>query len=49
MNLPTILIAAAVTALFVAIVVGEVKKHKSSKSSCSCGCSGCSASGSCHK
>lgn len=49
MNLPTILIAAAVLAVFAAIVAGEVRRKKQGKSSCSCGCSGCSAECSCHK
>lgn len=49
MNLPTIVIALAVAAIFAAIVVGELKKRKSGRGSCSCGCAGCSMSGSCHK
>ncbi len=49
MNLATILIAAVVLAVFVAIVAGEVRKKKQGKGSCSCGCSGCSSECSCHK
>lgn len=49
MNLPTIVIATVVLAVFVAIVAGEVRKKKQGKSSCSCGCSGCSADCGCHK
>lgn len=50
MNFPTIIIAAIVAAVFIAIVVSEVRKRRSGKSSCSCGggCSGCGMNGSCH-
>lgn len=48
MNIPTLIVALIVAALFVAIVVSEYKKKKSGKGSCSCGCSGCSMSDVCH-
>lgn len=43
MNLATILIAIAVGAVFVAIVVNEIRKKKKGISSCSCGgnCGAC--------
>ncbi len=37
MNWPTILVAALVAVVFIAIVVSEIKKKKSGKGSCSCG------------
>ena len=42
----TLVIAAAIGIIFVAIVVNEIKKKKSGKNSCSCGgncgvCNGC--------
>ena len=48
MNIPTIIVAAIVAVLFVAIVVSEIKKKKSGKGSCSCGCSGCAMKDVCH-
>ena len=48
MNWPTLIIAAVVALIFVAIVVSEIRKRKSGKGGCSCGCSGCAMSDSCH-
>lgn len=50
MNWPTILVAVAVAAIFVAIVANEIRKKKKGISSCSCGgsCGGCAMHGSCH-
>lgn len=51
MNLPTILIAAVILAVFVAIVAGEIKKRKRGGGcgcGCGCGCSGCPGAGLCH-
>lgn len=48
MNWPTIIIASIIAVIFVAIVVGEIKKRKSGQGSCSCGCSGCAMAESCH-
>ncbi len=48
MNAPTIVVALIVAAIFVAIVISEIKKRKSGSGSCSCGCSGCSMSDVCH-
>lgn len=47
MNLPTILIGAAVLAIFVAVVVRLILDHKNGRGACSCGdcasCGGCAA------
>lgn len=48
MNVSTIIVAAIVAVLFVAIVVNEIKKRKNGKGSCSCGCSGCAMKDTCH-
>lgn len=48
MNLPTILIAALVAAVFLAIVTGGVRKRKKSGTGCGCGCAGCPKAGLCH-
>ena len=50
MDWPTILVAAVVAIVFVAIVVNEIRNRKKGKGSCSCGgsCGGCAMSGSCH-
>ena len=47
MNLPTIIVAAIIAAIFVVIVISEIKKKKSGKG-CGCGCSGCAMADSCH-
>lgn len=47
-NLPTIIVAAIVAGVFVAIVVSQVRKRKKGQGGCSCGCSGCPNSGNCH-
>ncbi len=46
-NLSTVMVAAIVAAVFVAIVVSEIKKRRSGKGACSCGCSGCALQGKC--
>lgn len=48
MNWPTIIIAAIVAAVFLAIVISGIKNKKNGKSSCSCGCGGCAMKDSCH-
>ena len=50
MNLPTIIVAAIVTAVFIWIVVASIHNKKKGKTSCSCGggCAGCAMEGSCH-
>ena len=48
MNWSTVIVAAMVAAVFIAIVVSEVRKRKSGKGGCGCGCSGCAMSDSCH-
>jgi len=45
---PTIIIAAIVGAIFVAIVVKEIVNKKKGRSSCSCGCGGCAFKEQCH-
>ena len=51
MNFATIVIAAIVVLVFVAIVVNGIRKKKKGIHSCSCGgsCTGCGMHGSCHK
>lgn len=48
MNWVTILIAAVVAAVFLAIVIKGIVNKKKGKSSCSCGCSGCALKDTCH-
>lgn len=48
MNWVTILIAAVVAAVFLAIVIKGIINKKKGKSSCSCGCSGCALKDTCH-
>jgi len=50
MNWPTIIVAAVIAVIFIAIVAGEIRKRKSGKGGCSCGgsCGGCAMSGMCH-
>ena len=47
-NLATILVGLVVLAVFVGIVVSQIKAKRQGKSSCACGCAGCAMSGSCH-
>ena len=49
MNLPTIIVAAVVAAVF-AIVITGIRNKKKGKHSCSCGgsCGACGMNGSCH-
>lgn len=51
MNLPTILIAAIVAIIFLAIVIAEIRNKKKGKHSCSCGgsCESCGMNCSCHQ
>lgn len=42
MNLPTIIIAALIAAVFIAIVVRGIVNRRRGRGGCSCGCSGCS-------
>jgi len=48
-NLSTIIVAAIVALVFVAIVVNQIRNKKKGKGSCSCGCSQCGMSELCHK
>lgn len=48
MNWPTIIAALIIAAIFVAIIIGEVKRRKSGKGGCGCGCSGCAFKENCH-
>lgn len=48
MNFPTLLLAALVAAVFLAIVVNGVCKRKRGGSGCGCGCAGCPNAGLCH-
>lgn len=47
-NLPTVVIAVIIAALFLAIVVRGVVKRRRGGSGCGCGCSGCPNSALCH-
>lgn len=48
MNFPTLLLAALVAAVFLAIVVNGARKRKRGGSGCGCGCAGCPNAGLCH-
>lgn len=48
MNWQTIVVAAIVAAVFVAIVVKGIINKKKGKSSCSCGCGDCANKDFCH-
>ncbi len=48
MNLPTIIVLGVVAAVFIAVVINEIRKKRQGKSSCSCGCSGCAFKNRCH-
>lgn len=48
MNLPTIIVGLIVAAIFITVVVKEIKKHKKGDG-CSCGCAGCSMNCECCK
>lgn len=50
-NWPTIIVAALVAAIFLAIVISGIRNRKKDKTFCSCGgsCGGCGMSGTCHK
>lgn len=50
MNLPTLLVAALVVGIFIAIVAVAIRNKKKGKGGCSCGgsCSGCGMDGACH-
>lgn len=50
MNIPTIIGAILIFALFAAIVIRGIYNKKRHKSSCSCGCAcdGCPGIGACH-
>ena len=47
-NLPTILICAALLLIVGAIVYSLIRNRKKGKSSCGCGCGSCPMSGACH-
>lgn len=49
MNWQSVVVLAAVAALFIAVVVGEILKRRNGKASCACGCEGCAMKDSCHK
>ena len=50
MNWLSWLIVGVIAALFVAVVVREIRNRKSGKGSCSCGgsCGSCAMNGACH-
>lgn len=48
MNLPTIIVAAIVAVVFVAVIAVQIRNKKQGKTSCSCGCGGCALRESCH-
>ena len=50
MDWPTIIVAAVLAAVVVAIIACQILNKKKGKGSCSCGtcCSGCAMSGTCH-
>ncbi len=48
MDWPTIITAAIVAGIFLAIVICGIINKKKGKGSCSCGCGGCAMKDSCH-
>ncbi len=46
--LSTIIVAAIVGIIVLAIVINGIRNKKKGKSSCGCGCAGCPMSGKCH-
>ncbi len=50
MNWPTIILATAVAAAWIAIIVTAVRNRKKGKAACACGasCAGCPMHGKCH-
>jgi hypothetical protein len=48
-NLSTIIVSAALAAVFAGVIYSMIKNKKKGKSSCGCGCSSCPMSGSCHQ
>ena len=48
MDWPTIIVAAVVAGIFIAIVVRGIINKKKGKGGCSCGCGGCAMKDSCH-
>lgn len=48
-NLSTIIVAAIILVIFVAILVSQIKSRKKGKTSCGCGCDHCPSSSICHK
>jgi len=50
MTMPTVIVAAIIAAVFLAIIFTGIRNRKKGKSSCSCGCScsECAMSGACH-
>ena len=48
MNLPTILGAAIVAAVLIAIVVQGIRRRRRGQSGCGCGCESCPNAGVCH-
>ena len=48
MNLPTLIVAAIVAAVFVAVICIQIRDRKNGKCSCGGSCGSCAMSGSCH-
>ena len=48
MNLSTLIVGLIVLAVFTAIVVQQVRNHRSGKGGCSCGCENCGGKSLCH-
>lgn len=48
MNWPTIIVAAIVAAIFIAIVISGIRKRRNGSGGCSCGCGGCAMRDACH-
>lgn len=47
-NLPTVIIAAVIAIVFIAIVIRGIRQRKQGKGGCSCGCGSCPNSALCH-
>lgn len=48
MNVPTIIVAAIVAAVFIAIVITDIRRRKKG-AGCSCGCGSCAMRDICHE
>lgn len=48
MNLPTLIVAAIVAAVFIAVILVQIRDRKNGKCSCGGSCGSCAMSDTCH-